>query len=264
MDRREFLKNAVLAAAGLAGRKFVGSVTPEEAKSWKLSGRDVAEIVCIIDRSGSMGGTEEETIKSFNDFLVEQQALPGKAALTLTLFNHEYDIVLDGVDVQAVKGLSRDTYVPGGMTALLDAVGRTVGDVRARVHKLAKNDRPEKVIFLILTDGYENASREYQRDQLKAVIEECQEEDGWKFLFFGANQDAWLTSESFGVSSQFATAYAATPKGTRSVYSVAAAATTSFRRTADSATWATNWDNPDGTDTTWMDVDAITTDEDGD
>lgn len=242
MDRREFLKSVALAGAGLAGRQLVGTVPEDQARPWKLSGPDVVEIVCIVDRSGSMSSLQQDTIEAFNEFLEEQQAEPGKAALTLTLFNHEYDIVLNGVDIQAVKGLTKQTYSPAGMTALLDAVGRTVDSVKERIGKLAEDRRPEKVLFVILTDGYENSSKEYRLDRIKAQIAERQGTDGWKFLFLGANQDAWLTGGGMGVARGFTANFVADSSGTRSVYHTAAVVTSSFRRTADTTNWTPDWE----------------------
>lgn len=241
MDRREFLKSVALAGAGLAGRQLVGTVSDKQARSWKLSGPDVAEIVCIVDRSGSMGSIREDTIEAFNKFIKEQQGLPGKACLTLTLFNDAYDIVLSGADIQAVKGFSRETYFPMGSTALLDAVGQTVDSVKERIYKMVTSQRPEKVLFVILTDGEENASREYSLDQIRAKIVECEGVDGWKFLFLGANQDAWLVGGGMGVPQAGAATWATTSYGTRAVYASLNSVTTSFRETEDTTNWTPDW-----------------------
>jgi len=161
--------------------------------------RELAEIVCIIDRSGSMEAIRSDAIGGFNAFLREQKKRPGSAHLTLVLFDDQSDVVLDGVPLGEVLELTEETYVPRGMTALLDAVGRTVDSVSIRLGETAQHDRPDTVIFAILTDGMENASREYTRDRVFHKISSHTKNNGWEFIFLAANQDAIETGESMGI-----------------------------------------------------------------
>ena len=126
----------------------------------------LTEIVCIIDKSGSMEAVKEDAIGGFNRFLKEQQELPGESLFTLVLFDTEYRRVTDGRPIREVNTLNRKTYSPGGMTALLDAVGITVDRVARRIEKTPPSDKPEKVIVAVLTDGLENSSVEYSAGQI--------------------------------------------------------------------------------------------------
>lgn len=155
------------------------------------------EIVVILDRSGSMNSITDDAIGSFNAFLAEQQKLKGKALLTLILFDDKYDIVHNGIDIQDIKPLDKNTYVPRGMTALLDAIGKTINSVRERINNMPEDQRPEKVLVGILTDGHENASHEYNRNAIMKLIDE--KDEGWEFLYLAANQDAIREGSSIGI-----------------------------------------------------------------
>lgn len=171
----------------------------------------LTEIICVIDKSGSMDSLKSDAIGAFNTFLEQQKALPGEAKITLTLFDTDYKIVHNGVPIASVPALTLDTYVPGGMTALLDAAGRTIDKVGERLKATPENDRPEKVLMVILTDGEENSSHEYTRQQLFDKITHQKAKYNWEFIFLAANQDAIQAGQSIGVSHNFA--YAATSKG---------------------------------------------------
>lgn len=160
--------------------------------------KDLCELIVILDESGSMGSLTNDTIGGFNTFLETHQKLPGEALLTLVKFNTDYKIVHNGVDVRSVKPLDKTTYTPGGMTALLDAVGRAIDEVGKRYDGLKKKEKPGKVIFLIVTDGEENSSKEYKIETVKEKTKTRQEKNEWEFIFMGANQDAWQTGGSMG------------------------------------------------------------------
>lgn len=160
--------------------------------------KDLCELVVIIDESGSMGSVVNDTIGGFNTFLETHQSMEGEALLTLVKFDTKYTIVHNGVNVKEVPKLDRTSYKPSGMTALLDAVGKTVDEVKTRIDNTAEEEKPEKVIFAILTDGEENSSIEYKLDQIKTKIEN-QTTEGWEFIFLGADQDAWSNARSMGV-----------------------------------------------------------------
>jgi len=171
------------------------------------------EIVCVIDRSGSMGSIVDDAIGGFNTFLKEQQKLPGKATLTLVQFDHEYEVICENLALKKVKPFTDKTYVPRGTTALLDAVGKTLNDVQKRIADMDKGKRPLKVIFTILTDGHENASREFSKSQIKTMIEKLDKKKSWDFMFLAANQDAFAEAHSIGIKAADAQAFAATGAG---------------------------------------------------
>lgn len=160
--------------------------------------KDLCELIVILDESGSMGNVTNDTIGGFNTFLETHQKLPGNANLTLIKFNTNYEIIYNGVDVRSVKPLDKDTYMPGGMTALLDAVGRGIDEVGKRYDTVSEDEKPGKVIFLIITDGEENSSKEYKLQQIKEKTAKRQDVDKWEFIFMGANQNAWAEAGKMG------------------------------------------------------------------
>jgi len=160
--------------------------------------KDLCELVVILDESGSMGMVTNDTIGGFNVFLETHQKMPGDANLTLVKFDTKYEIVHNGVDVRSVQPLNKNTYVPSGATALLDAVGRAIDELGKRYDILSDEEKPGKVIFLIITDGEENSSREYKLAQIKEKTTKRQDVDKWEFIFMGANQDAWAEAGKMG------------------------------------------------------------------
>jgi uncharacterized protein YegL len=174
-----------------------------------------AELICIIDRSGSMESIRTDAVGGFNAFLDGQRKVPGTAAVTLVLFDDKYEVVYDNVELSAVKNLTQETFVPRGMTALLDAVGRAINDVGARLSKTAEEQRPEKVMVCILTDGYENASKEFNSAKIKEMIEHQRDKYKWEFSFLAANQDAFLAAGNIGIAKQYTSNFAATAEGTK-------------------------------------------------
>jgi hypothetical protein len=161
--------------------------------------QDLAEIVCIIDRSGSMDSMRRDAIGGFNAFLNEQKRFPGEARMTLVLFDHEYIVACEGKDLKDVEPLDELSYIPRGRTALLDAIGRTIISVGERLARTLESDRPGKVIVSILTDGEENASTKYTRTQIMELIEHQRRFYTWEFLFLAANQDAIREGATLGI-----------------------------------------------------------------
>jgi uncharacterized protein YegL len=161
---------------------------------------NLTEIVFILDRSGSMGGLESDTIGGFNSMLKKQQAEPGEARMTTALFDHGYEILHDRIDIRAVNPITEKEYFVRGSTALLDAVGRTIH----KIGNAQKNSKPEyradKVIFIITTDGMENASHEYTYDKVKKLIERQKSQYGWEFIFLGANIDSVEFAGRLGIT----------------------------------------------------------------
>ena len=184
--------------------------------------KEHTELICILDRSGSMSSIRNDAIGGFNTFLEEQKKEPGTTNLTLILFDNEYLKQIDNVDIQSVELLTKKTYVPRGSTALLDAVGRTINDVEARILSLKKSKKPDNVIFCILTDGHENTSKEFKRSQIKKMIEEKQANDqkhnNWVFIFLAANQDAFAEAGSLGISRHTTGDFFADSEGTQNAF----------------------------------------------
>lgn len=158
-----------------------------------IQSRDVTDIVCILDRSGSMGSITSDTIGGFNMFLKSQKKLSGLAEMTIVLFNNGYEIYVDNEDIHNIKPLNSNTYVPEGSTALLDAIGKTINQLDGKV--------TDRVIVCILTDGLENSSVEFTIEQIKNMVEHRQDTHKWEFVFLGANMDAFSVGNSYGFTS---------------------------------------------------------------
>ncbi len=180
--------------------------------------KNLTELVFILDRSGSMAGLESDTIGGFNAMLQKQKAQAGEAYVSTVLFDNESQVIHDRVNIKSVAPLSEKEYYVRGCTALLDAVGGAIHHI-GNVHKYAREeDRPEKTLFVITTDGMENASRKYTYDKVKAMIEKQQSKYGWEFLFLGANIDAAREAARFGIREDMAANYHADSKGTGVIY----------------------------------------------
>lgn len=179
---------------------------------------DHTQLVCIIDRSGSMASIAGDAIGGFNTFLEEQKKQPGTTKVSLVLFDHEYMMPVKNEDILNVKPLDDKVYVPRGSTALLDAVGRTINETGAELSSLHEEERPDNVIICILTDGYENASKEFKRDQIKKMIEHQKEKYSWDFIFLAANQDAFAEGGSIGIDIQDSYNFVSDSKGTTEAF----------------------------------------------
>ena len=180
--------------------------------------KGLTELVFIVDRSGSMAGLEKDTIGGFNAMLKEQAELEGEARVTTVLFDNQYRLLHDRIDIRAVAPLTEKDYRVGGGTALLDAIGRTIKKIRAVQKQTAEEYRAEKVLFVIITDGEENSSRKYSAEQIKEHIEHQKEKYGWEFVFFGANMDAILEASKLGIAAEFARGWLANAAGTAMAY----------------------------------------------
>ena len=180
--------------------------------------KNLTELVFILDRSGSMAGLEDDTIGGFNAMIEKQKAEPGQAIVSTVLFDNVSEVIHDRFDIQNIQPMTRKEYYVRGCTALLDAVGGAIHHI-GNIHKYAREeDRPEKTLFVITTDGMENASREYSYDRLKKMIERQKEKYGWEFIFLGANIDAAREAARFGISEDHAANYHADHKGTALIY----------------------------------------------
>jgi hypothetical protein len=176
---------------------------------------DLTEIAYILDRSGSMQSLASDAIGGFNAFLDSQQKLEGRANFTLVLFDHEYLLVHNSIDIRQVPPLDDATYIPRGNTAMLDATGRTIEEIGACLANTPESERPSKVIIAIFTDGLENSSRVYTHERIAAMIQHQQEKYGWEFLFLAANQDAIASAQKLSIPSANAINFIASPKGVR-------------------------------------------------
>ena len=191
---------------------------------------NLSEIVCIVDRSGSMDSIRSDAIGGFNAFLSDQKQQPGEAMLSLVLFNHEYKLVYDHIDIAKTPKLTDKTYQPAGMTALLDAVGRTIDAVGERLAATPEAQRPAKVIVAILTDGLENASKDYSRDKVAKMIQRQQQKYSWEFIFLAANQDAIAAAQDISITAKDAVAFTSTGEGVRTAYTAMSAEVTRRRK----------------------------------
>ena len=174
--------------------------------------KGLTEIIYVLDRSGSMGHLTGDTIGAYNAYLDEQKAYDGETRITTVLFDDKYELLFNGVSINEAY-LDHEKYYVRGLTALYDALGKTIIDVGARLSKTPEKDRPEKVIFIITTDGYENASKDFTQKKVKEMIEHQQSKYSWEFLFFGANIDSVETASSIGVAPQRAYDFAPSAAG---------------------------------------------------
>lgn len=163
---------------------------------------DLTEIVFILDRSGSMHGLEKDTIGGYNAFVESQKTVEGKARMTTVLFDDQYELLYSGRNIQEVRALTGREYFTRGSTAILDAIGKTIADLGQRLKETPEDQRPSKVLFMITTDGYENASRKYSYKAINDLITQQREKYNWEFIFMGANIDAAREAVNLGIDPQ--------------------------------------------------------------
>lgn len=191
----------------------------------------LTEVVFIIDNSGSMFHLVDDTIGGFNGFIEKQKAVEGDAYLTTVLFNTNHTTLHDHIDIREVEPMTNKEYRVGGGTALLDAIGDTIESVQERIDDTAVMKRPDGVICVIITDGEENSSTKFKKDQVKKMIEHQKKSHGWEFVFLGATMEAVQDARGLGISYKTSTTYGATSKGTATAYACVDAAVTSHRHT---------------------------------
>lgn len=178
---------------------------------------NLTEVVFILDRSGSMSGLEDDTIGGFNSMLKEQRSEEGDANVTTVLFDDEIEMLHKRVNIKEIKNITSKDYYVRGCTALLDAIGYSINFM---INVQKKEERAKNVLFIITTDGYENASKEYSYEKIKKMITYEKERYNWQFLFLGANIDAISTARNFGISEEFASNYVSDEVGTQITYEV--------------------------------------------
>lgn len=182
--------------------------------------KGLTELVFIIDRSGSMCGLESDTIGGYNAMLNKQKGEPGEAIITTVLFDDRYEILHDRINLIGIKPLTNKEYYTRGTTALLDAIGKTINKIVNVQRNTKEDEQAENIVFVITTDGMENASREYSYEKVRKLIEHQKSRYGWEFIFLGANIDAEDTAERFGIGRDRAANYNADKEGTLLNYEV--------------------------------------------
>ena len=192
--------------------------------------KGLTELVFILDRSGSMSGLEADTIGGFNSLLDKQKKEPGEATVTTVLFDDKYELLHDRISLNGIEPITEKDYFVRGSTALLDAIGRTIDKIGNVQRNTAEEERAENVMFVITTDGMENASLEYRLGKVKAMIEEQKEKNNWEFIFIGANIDAIETAGRFGIAPDHAVDYSQDKMGMEIKYSAISKAVSSMRR----------------------------------
>lgn len=185
-------------------------------------------IVAILDRSGSMSSIQSDMIGGFNTFLAEQKKNTGDVKMTLVRFDDQYEVVHALSDIHAVPDLDKESFSPRGWTALYDAICRTIDDVGTRLAMLPGDERPAKVLVMIVTDGIENASKEYRAENVKHRITTQKEKFQWEFMFLGANQDAIMTAKDMGISGIHAMNYNASAGGVGNMLRAACSNTAAY------------------------------------
>ncbi len=193
--------------------------------------KDFTELIFILDKSGSMSGLEKDTIGGYNSVLKKQQEVEGECRITTVLFDHGYELLHDRIDLKAVSPVTEKEYQVGGSTALLDAIGRTINKIDGVQKNTAEEFRTKKVMFVIITDGEENSSREFSSDKIKSMVKERTDKQGWEFIFLGANIDAVETAAHYGIRPDRAAEYLPDGKGTQVSYKAVARAAVMFRDT---------------------------------
>ncbi|MCC8066505.1 MAG: hypothetical protein LIO94_05315 [Clostridiales bacterium] len=195
--------------------------------------KNLTELVFILDKSGSMAGLESDTIGGYNAMLQKQKAIDGECVITTVLFDNCYELLHDRIDIRAVKPITDREYCVGGSTALLDAIGKAIHKIGTVQKNTSEDYRAEKVMFVIITDGQENASREYSLQMVRHQIERQKERYGWEFIFLGANMDAVTTAGRFGISANCAADYVPDGRGTELNFRVMSEAVASFRASGE-------------------------------
>ena len=194
--------------------------------------KNLTELVMILDRSGSMSGLESDTIGGYNAMLQKQREAEGEVLVTTVLFDDRIETLCDRVPLETLPRMTERDYYVRGCTALLDAIGQAIHHI-GNVHKYAREeDRPERTVFVITTDGLENASREYSYERVKKMVEHEKEKYGWEFLFLGANIDAIKTAGHFGINPDRAANYHSDREGTALNYAVLADTVCEMRASA--------------------------------
>jgi len=210
-------------------KKKVTVVTTTKTTTEYVPTNERTHIICILDSSGSMSSIMSDSIGGFNQFLKEQRELPDEATITVALFdsNRNYQLLYDNVDIKKAKDLTSKEWYPRGMTALYDAIGKTINTDKARLARLG-DEAPSKVLVCVVTDGHENDSIEYSVNDIKKLIKDCEKQD-WNFLYLAANQDAFAVGSGFGISYGNTYTYTASADGVANMSNTLNSASVMYR-----------------------------------
>ncbi len=203
---------------------------------------NTTEMVFIIDKSGSMSGLEKDTIGGFNSNISKQRETGENVLVTTVLFDTTFNTLHDRVNISEIEKMTNKDYCPGGCTALCDAVGNTINRIKHAQQYLKKDERPNKTLFVIITDGYENSSREFSSSEIKKLITTQKDEYDWEFLFLGANMDAVETANTYGIDSDKAVTYMADLVGTSTAWNALGCVTAGFVKMGKKA-MSKSWKN---------------------
>ncbi len=200
----------------------------------KYMKKGLTKIVFVVDRSGSMASVSKDMIGGFNRYIkTQKENKVGECSVTFVQFDTSYDVVYKNISVENVQDLTDETFVPRGSTALYDAVGKAVTDVGIELNLLTEDERPEKVLVVILTDGEENASRKFTSEQVKELVKHQTDVYKWEFVYIGANQDVWAVGNTLGISASNITSYVSSGRNTKAsndiLWDKLSAKTVSFR-----------------------------------
>jgi hypothetical protein len=190
------------------------------------------KIINIIDRSGSMEEKKDATIEGFNSFINDQKSIDGNVLVSTVMFSNIYNILFEDVDLYKIDGLNNENYKTGGSTALYDAIGKTIQTEIDKLGKLPLEERPEKTLCVILTDGEENSSHSYNKDQIKNIINEMRTEFNWEFIFLGASEEASTTAEGMGIARGNSMSFSDNSVGVTHAYNSISKATKLYRTVA--------------------------------
>lgn len=190
---------------------------------------DLVELVFVIDASGSMSSLTDETIGGFNSLIEQQKKDKGETRITAVLFNNRVKKIYDNTDVNSIEPLNENTYVTTGMTALYDGIGIAIDSVGERLAATPEDERPEKVMVVVITDGNENSSMRYSFDDVKSRIDHQQSKYSWEFMFLGADLSSVNEAQSLGFNPSYSKQYTASKKGTQTVYAAVAGVATSAK-----------------------------------
>lgn len=190
---------------------------------------DLTDVTVVLDRSGSMASTADDARGGFNQLVSDQKAIPGDCTFSVVQFDDEYEWVFKGKALADVPDLTPENYHPRGTTALLDAMARTIDETGERLEAVSEDQRPGKVVIVVITDGYENASKTHKASDVMARVRRQEKEYGWQFVFIGANQDAIAEAAKYGISAKASMTYSADAKGTQGSYQAVSRSLGAFR-----------------------------------